>query len=181
MLDLYWGSLIFGVVFAVVTFIFGDMLDSVLTAATEISFDQAAWLHPMVLVGGITGFGGSGLLLTYYSSFAKVEIAVLAAAIAVALSSLTYFMYVKPMRDCENSTGFFNADLIGRTGEVTVPIPVNGFGEVLIRIGAGNTNQTAASQEQEELPAGTQIVVAQIKEGVLYVYRDNQQSGGEVV
>lgn len=179
MLELYWGSLIFGAIFAVITFIFGDILDSALTAATEVSFDQVAWLHPMVLVGGITSFGGSGLLLTYFSRFAKTEIALLAAVIAVVLSCLMYFMYVKPMRDCENSTGFFNADLIGRTGEVTVPIPANGFGEVLIRIGAGNTNQTAASQEQEDLPAGTQIVVAQIKEGVLYVYRDNQQSGGE--
>lgn len=46
---------------------------------------------------------------------------------------------------------------------------------MLIKIGAGNTNQIAASSDGEDIPAGTRVVVAEIKDGVLYVFRSGQQ------
>jgi len=95
---------------------------------------------------------------------------------AVLLSSLVYFAYVKPMKGAESSTGFSVQDLIGKIGEVIVPIPAKGCGEVLIKIGAGNTNQIAASSDGEDIPAASRVVVAEVKEGVLYVFRyDNNQ------
>ncbi|HWR41921.1 protease [Sporomusa sp.] len=181
MLEIYWGCLIFGVIFAVVTLLFGDVLHSALSVSPEFSFDHLAWLQSMVVVGGITSFGGAGVLLTGYTELTGSEVIMLSLFAAIVLSVLVYFVYVKPMRNCENSSGFFITDLIGKTGEVIVLIPAGGFGEVLIRIGAGNTNQTAASHDKVELPAGTRVVVAEIREGVLYVCRNNEQGGGGTV
>ncbi|WP_371381046.1 NfeD family protein [Sporomusa aerivorans] len=178
MLEIYWGCFLFGVIFAAGTLLFGDVLHNAVSLSTEFSLEHLAWLQPMVIVGGITGFGGSGLLLARYTELTDPAVVIFSVCIAALLSVLVYFVYVKPMRHCENSSGFFITDLIGKTGEVIVLIPAGGFGEVLIRVGAGNTNQTAASYSKIELPAGTKIVVAEIREGVLYVYRNNKQSGG---
>lgn len=54
-------------------------------------------------------------------------------------------------------------------GIVTIPIPANGFGEVLIRLGGGNSNQIAASFDQVDIQQDEQIFVVDEREGVLYV------------
>ena len=178
MLEIYWGCFLFGVIFAVGLLLFGDILHSAASLSPEFSFEPLAWLQPMVIVGGITGFGGSGLLLARYTELTGTVVILFSVCLAVLLSVLAYFVYVKPMRHCENSSGFFLTDLIGKPGEVIVQIPAGGFGEVLIKMGAGHTNQIAVSYDKIELPAGTEIVVAKIREGVLYVCRNNKQSGG---
>lgn len=178
MLELYWGCLIFGVLFASITILFGDLLDGYFHV---FSLDHLEWLQPMVIVGGVTIFGGTGLLLTRYTEFMGPVVIVFSLLTAAILSILVYFIYIKPMKNCENASGFFITDLIGRVGEVLVPVPARGCGEVLIKIGAGNTNQIAASKDMVELPAGTQVVVATIREGILYVSHYKEQDKGGTV
>lgn len=171
MLDLYWMCLIGGVLFALVSIVFGDVLGDIFDGFFDsLSFEHIDFLHPMVLVGGITIFGGSGVMLTKYTHMDPGPAAILALMISIAVSILVYFSYVKPMKNSENSTGFSMKDLVGKIGEVTVPIPVGGYGEVILKVGAGNTNQIAASLDQEDIPTGTRVVVGETKEGVLYVF-----------
>lgn len=179
MLELYWGCLIFGALFATVTVLFGDLFDNVFHGYFHtVSLDHLDWLQPAVIVGGMTIFGGMGVLLTKYTELMSSVIIMLSLLVAMLLSVLLYFMYIKPMKNCENSSGFFLKELIGRTGEVMVPVPASGCGEVLIKIGAGNTNQIAASKEKVEIPAGTQVIVADIRDGILYVSSYNEQDKG---
>lgn len=171
MLEVYWICLIGGVLFALVSIVFGDILGDLIGGLFDfLSFDHLDFLHPMVLIGGITIFGGSGIMLSRYTQMESVPVATLSLMIAIAISILVYFAYVKPMKNSENSTGFSIKDLVGKIGEVTVSIPVGGYGEVLLRVGAGNTNQIAASLDQSEIPTGTRVVVGETKEGVLYVF-----------
>lgn len=172
MLEIYWGCLIIGALFAVITVIFGDFLSNVFDSLFDfLSSDHLEFFHPMVIVGGITTFGGAGLVLTGFTSLEAVPVALISLMNAVLLSFIVYFAYVKPMKGAESSTGFSVQDLIGKIGEVIVPIPARGYGEVFIKIGAGNTNQIAASSDAEDIPAGTRVVVAETRDGVLYVFR----------
>ena len=177
MLEIYWGCLIIGALFAVVTVIFGDLLGHVFDGLFSfLSLDHLDFFQPMVIVGGITVLGGTGVVLTRFTPLPALPVALLSLMSAVLLSSLVYFAYVKPMKGAESSTGFSVQDLIGKIGEVIVPIPAKGCGEVLIKIGAGNTNQIAASSDGEDIPAASRVVVAEVKEGVLYVFRyENNQ------
>lgn len=171
MLEIYWICIIGGVLFALVSIVFGDILGDLVGGFFDfLSFDHLDFLHPMVLIGGITIFGGSGIMLSRYTHMEPVPVAILSLMIAIAISILVYFAYVKPMKNSENSTGFSIKDLVGKIGEVTVSIPVSGYGEVLLRVGAGNTNQIAASLDQSEIPTGTRVVVGETKDGVLYVF-----------
>lgn len=172
MQEVYLGCLIVGILFAVITILFGDILDSAFDGFFEIfSLDGFDFLHPSVIVAGITIFGGTGLLLDKYSSWQTISNLLVTVIISLLLSIVFFFMYVKPMKKCENSVGFSTQDFIGKIGEVSIPIRQNGFGEIMLQIGAGLTNQIAASYEGEEYVTGTTVMVAEIKDGILYVCR----------
>jgi membrane protein implicated in regulation of membrane protease activity len=90
---------------------------------------------------------------------------------AVLISLLVYAAYVRPMQNAENSVAFSMNDLIGKIGEIIVPIPAGGYGEVLMKAGAGQTNQIAASFEGDEIETGARVVTVEVKDHTLYVVR----------
>lgn len=170
MVEVYWGCLILGILFALITTVFGDIIGSMLDGVFDfLSADGPDFLNPTVIVSWITTFGGTGVLLSEYTSLGSIPVAVLSAFVAVLLSVIVYFFYVKPMQNTENSIGFSIRDFTGKLGEVTVPIPINGYGEVVIPIGGGLSNQIAASFDREEIETGAKVVVVDVKDDTLYV------------
>ncbi len=63
---IYWGCLIGGAIFAIVSLVLGDLIDGLLDGAFELP--GIDFLKPVVLAGSITAFGGAGIMLTRYSS-----------------------------------------------------------------------------------------------------------------
>jgi hypothetical protein len=167
---MYLACLIVGILYAVVSVIFGDWLSQALDGVFDfLSSEGWSFLQPMTLVGSITVFGGAGYLLTEYSALGGWSILLLAALIAAAAGAAVYFLYVRPMENSENSIAFSMQSLPGALGEVIVPIPGEGYGEVLLKVGAGVTNQIAASFEGKPIPAQSKVVVVDVKDGTLYV------------
>lgn len=180
MVGVYWGCFIGGALFAIVTIIFGDLIGSMFDGVFDGAFDALGgdhldFLSPMVTVGGLTVFGGAGIMLTRYTPFQTGSVILLSLFIAFLVSVLVYFAYVRPMNNAENSTSFSLMDLVGKIGEVSVPIPEKGVGEVILRIGAGNTNQIAGSYDGSVLATGTKVVVGEIRDGILYVFRYEEE------
>lgn len=165
---LYMACLIGGVLYAIVSVVFGDWLGQALDGL----FDFMS-IDGLTLVGGLTVFGGAGVMLTRYTSFGGVTVAVLSLLIAIAAGAAVFFLYVKPMENSENSIAFSMQSLSGALGEVTVPIPAGGYGEVLLKVGAGVTNQIAASFEGTDIAAEAKVVVVEVKDSVLYVSEVN--------
>lgn len=170
MQEVYLGCLVGGIIFAVITILFGDIIDNILD-----SFD---FVDTTVIVTGITIFGGTGILLNTYTSWKTIFVLLLTIIITMLLSTLLFFLYIKPMKSCENSIAFSTKDFIGKVGEVTVPISRKGFGEIILKIGAGNTNQIAASYDEEEYSTGSKVIVTKVNAGTLYVsrYQEEDQS-----
>ena len=171
MQSFYWGCLVGGLTFAVITVIFGDLLGDLFGGLFHsLSFDHLDFLSPVVLVTGITVFGGVGIMLQRISSLDAARIVFFSILTAIMFSILIYFVNVKPMKNAENSSGYSMSELVGKIGMVSIPIPRKGFGEILIKVGGGNTNHIACSCEEEEYPAGTRVVVAEVDNGVLKVF-----------
>lgn len=168
---LFWGCLFGGILYAVVAIIFGDILSSALDGALDfLSLEGMPWMQPMTLVGGITVFGGAGLLLEQYTDLSTGMVLAAALFAAVVIGAGVYFLYVRPMAQTENSTGYYERDMAGKLAEVLVPIPAGGYGEVVLRMGpAGVTNQTAASYNGDPIEAGANVVVVEVKDGALHV------------
>jgi len=167
---LYITCLVLGILIALISIVFGDLLGAALDGAFELlSFESLPWLQPTTLVGGITVFGGAGLLLERYTALSATIVILLALAIAIAAGAIVFFLYVKPMENSENSIAFSVTDLTGKLGEVLVSIPSSGYGEVMVKAGAGVTNQIAASFDGTPIANGAQVVVVEVREDTLYV------------
>jgi membrane protein implicated in regulation of membrane protease activity len=168
---LYLGCLAGGVLFAIAAGLLGDVISEWLDGVLD--FMSVDYLKPVVLAAAVTGFGGAGWLLEKYTPIMSWLILILSVCIAFVIAVLTYFIFVKPMQNSENSVSFSLQELEGKIAEVTVPVPSQGFGEVLLRVGASNTSQIAASHEGESIEAGARVVVVQVRDGTLYVSRLN--------
>jgi len=167
---LFLACLIGGVLFTIVSVVFGDWLSVALDGMLDfLSLDGYQWLQPTAVVGAITMFGGAGLLLHRYSPLAGVVLVVVALLIGIVAGIGVYFLYIRPMERSENSTGYSIKDLSGTMAEVLVPIPSRGFGEVMVKIGGGHANHIAASFDGEDIADGARVVVVEVKDGTLFV------------
>lgn len=172
---MFWSCLLGGAVFALLSVIVGDIIGSWLDGIFDIL--AIDFLKPIILASAVTTFGGAGVLLVRYTHLGSTVVILLSILIALLTSIIIYFAYVKPMENSENSTGFSAAELPGKLGEVTVPIPASGFGEIMVNIVAGNTLHIASSWDNMEIPVGTLVVVIDSKDGVVQVSRlyENEQ------
>ncbi|SDF95367.1 NfeD-like C-terminal, partner-binding [Fontibacillus panacisegetis] len=164
---LFWSCFVGGALFTLISTLFGDLLGGWLEGVFD--FLSADFLKPIISASAITTFGGSGILLSRYTNINSIAVLIISILIALLLSVIIYFAYVKPMENSENSVGFSNSELPGKLGEVTVPIPSNGYGEVMIKMVSGNTLHIASSWDGRDIPVGTLIVVVNTQDGVVQV------------
>lgn len=169
MLSLYGILFGLGMLLALLTLLFGEVLGHLLSGLDSLFSHSLPFLQPVILIGGITILGGTGLLLERYTSLDALPVFLLSLLMTLLLSIALYFLYVRPMKNSETSIAFSIFDLQGSIGEVLVPIPAFGYGEVLLKAGGGVTNQIAASFDRKEIAGGTKVVVVEIREGVLYL------------
>ena len=165
MLTVYWLCLAGGLVFALLTVLLGDVVDGALEGI-DLPDDL---LDPLSFVGGLSVFGGAGILLTEFAPLGPVATGVLAAGFGFVLAVAMHFGVVKPMKRAEASTGFSVREYAGKLGEVSVAVPATGFGEVVVQMGASRTFQTAASFDGSPIPTGTRVVVVEVGEEALLV------------
>jgi len=165
MLTVFWACLLGGLAFTLIALFFGDLLDGVLDGFDALD----GFLDPLSLVGGVAAFGAAGVVLQSVTALGDGATAALAALIGVAAALAMSFLYVRPMKRSEASTGFSVAEYRGKPGEVITTIPARGYGEVLVRMGASNTFRQAASFSGAEIPRGAPVVVVEVRDGDLYV------------
>ncbi|WP_139490676.1 NfeD family protein [Brevibacillus dissolubilis] len=155
--------ILFGLVYAIIILLFGDH------HGEWLGHFQVPVLQPISLVNGIAAFGGSGLVLRYLTPFHTGFVVGLALLCGVLMAFAAYFIWVRPMRDAETSTGYSVQSLIGKIAEVHTTIPAKGHGEVLIPMINGTTHHIAASLEGVEIREGAKVIVVTVEEHVLYV------------
>lgn len=163
MTTIYWYCLVGGFAVTLVLLVVGEVLEAALDVLDGV-------LDPLSGVAGLTLFGGAGVLLDSFAGFADLPEAALAALVGLVGAVALHVVYVKPMKRSENSTGFSVREYAGKTGELTTGVPAAGYGEVVVRMGAGTTFQTAASFSGDPIPTGTRVVVVEVDaDGVLRV------------
>lgn len=171
----YLVCLVVGFVYAIVTLLTGDAISDMLGEMHLPVF------QPILLVSGITAFGGAGFLLSRLTDMTAAAVCILAILIGILLAMAAYFLWVKPMDKAETSTGFSMNQLPGKIGEVGTAIPAKGLGEVYVSMVSGTTYHMAASVDSEPIPAGTRVVVVEVRDHVLYVtpFPDMYEKGVE--
>ncbi len=144
--DLVFGiCLLAGGGLLLLTLVLDDIFSGIL-GAIHLGFDVAGVSPTPMLLGFIAMFGVGGLFA-----------ATLAGIVAGILGSVVVFAAFKVLKQAESSDTFSLEEMIGSTGRVSVGIPANRFGTVLISFAGGSHNLTATADA--EIPPGRAVKV----------------------
>lgn len=140
------------------TLIFDDLFGGLLNAI-HLGFDLGGVSPTPVLLGFVAMFGIGGLI-GLHSFNAGVGGATLIGVVAGLLGAGVVFGAFRVLGQAESTTSFSLQDMIGSTGRVSVGIPANRFGTVLISFAGSSHNMTATADT--DIPAGRQVKVVSV-------------------
>jgi len=127
------------------------------------------FLNPVLIFAFITILSASGYLFERLSSLHHVIIFLISAVISFIFVTLLNVFVLVPLSSAEESLVYSESDLRGRIGTVITPIPISGFGEVIIENASGRIAKPATSFDGESIAGGTKVLIVQVKNGVLEV------------
>ncbi|MFF5996219.1 NfeD family protein [Lysinibacillus sp. KU-BSD001] len=140
---------------------FADVADGV---AEGIPF-----FDPAIMLAFITITAAGGYLLEKFANLSHVFVLLLALFISFVSTALLYYFFLVPLRSAETSLAYTDESLAGQTGRVITPIPIDGFGEILIETASGIINKRAASYNHVEIPYDEEVLVIEVLDGTVYV------------
>lgn len=151
---LYAAIALIGLVFLAVTFLVGEIADL---------FDTGEGVGPFngkVIAVSLTAFGATGLIATYLGA-APLPSALVAAVVALLFGAAAWWLVVLFYRQ-QATTAVSLAELRDRLAEVTVTIPADGLGYVVVRDATGSRQLLARSAHGAPIPAGRLVRIAEI-------------------
>ncbi|AGT30737.1 membrane protein [Geobacillus genomosp. 3] len=160
---IYGIVLVVSAVLTIVYFFFSDVLDGVLDAVDHPLFSPQLILSFFIVSSAV------GLLAEWYTDWASSLILWLGIGVALVAVLLLHFFVFLPLRSAEASLGYTDAELEGSLAKVIVPVPPDGFGEILISRKSGAVAKAAKSLRHEEIAAGEEVVIVQMENGVAVV------------
>lgn len=158
---IYLAILIIAGLVLILFMLFGDILEGVAEASP--------FFNPTLILAFLTFFSALGYLLELLTSIDSILILVISAVVAGILDVLLNVFVLVPLSSAEESLVYTTDSLKGKIGKVIIPIPEDGFGEVLLKSNSGMVAKPAASFEHKPIEEGKHVLVIDIKEGVLLV------------
>ncbi|MGM7634693.1 hypothetical protein [Bacillus sp. Hm123] len=141
--------------------LFGDVLGG--------ADDGIPFFNPTVVLAFVTIVSAVGYCLERFSSLTSLYILFIAVGIAVVFDFLLYYFVLIPLSSAEESLVYTEESLSGRTGKVIIPIPKDGFGEVVIESSSGMISKPACAFDDQPIAEGTTVLIIDVQKGVLYV------------
>ena len=147
--------------------LFSDFLDGIA---------EAIGFNPTLLLAFVTFFSASGYILERVTSFHSYIIIAVSILIALILDTLLNVFVLIPLSSAEQSLVYTEDSLKGRVGRVIIPIPEQGYGEVVIESNSGMISKPAVSYKGAMVEEGTTVLVIEVENGVLSVvsYNNNR-------
>lgn len=157
--DLVFGvCLLLGGGLLLLTLIVDDIFGGLL-GALHLGFDVAG-VSPTPLLFGFLAMFGAGGLFGLHSINAGVGVSTLIGTAAGLVGGSVAFGAFKILKQAESTDTFSLEEMVGSTGRVSVGIPANRFGTVLISFAGSSHNLTATADS--EIPAGRVVRVVAV-------------------
>ena len=126
-------------------------------------------LDPAVLLAFMTFVAAVGYILELMTAWGSGLILLLAVGAAIVLDMLLYFFVLLPLKSAEVSTSYTNESLVGLVGKVITPIPIDGFGEIVIETVNGLLSKRAAGYENTAIDYEKEVLIIEVKDGTFIV------------
>ena len=131
--------------------------------------EGSPFLDPAVVLPFLTFSAATGYILEKFVDWNSGVILLAALAIAFVLDLLLYFFILLPLASAEVSIAYTDNSLTGQVGKVIVPIPVDGFGEIIMEAANGIISKRAAGYENEPIEYGKEVLIIEVKDGTFIV------------
>ena len=140
-----------------------------LSDLVDVSIDGLVFLDPAIILSFISFTSAAGYLLEKFTPLSTALVLIIALIVASGFTVLLYYFLLLPIRSAEVSLVYTEKSLEGQIGNVIVPIPVDGFGEIVIESVNGVISKRAASFHNVEIPYDKAALIIEIKESTAYV------------
>lgn len=165
-----------GFLFLLATLVFGEIFEHV-DIDHDLDHDGLGFFNTKVISVFITAFGGFGAIAVS-QGFGNFASSVIGLTGGVALGALVYF-FARLLYSQQASSVISSSDLVGRTGQITVAIPSNGFGQVRCLIGESMVEKIARTREGLEIPYNSLVrIEGVVGDGVIVsLYQSDEAEG----
>lgn len=153
-----YGLIIIGLI-TILYVLFGDAIEGMDTGI----------LNPTSVLTFLLFICATGFILLKLTNWNEEIIIIAALVVSSILTFLLYFFVLVPLASSEVSTAYTNESLQGQVGRVIVPIPSDGFGEIVIETVNGIISKRAAGYDKEEIEYDKQVLIIDINDGTFFV------------
>jgi membrane protein implicated in regulation of membrane protease activity len=122
-------------------------------------------------------FGGTGYLLTRYSTWVVTVIAVASFIAGLVGAAVVFWFIAKVLLAHEHELDPADYDRVGVLARITSSIRESGTGEIVFSQEGTRHTCGARSDTGEALPKGTEVVVTRYERGIAYVQRWEELAG----
>ena len=135
----------------------------------DVSVDGIPFLDPAIILSFITFTSAVGYFFERFTGFTSIIILFIAVIVASLFTGLLYYFLLVPLRSAEVSLAYTEESLEGQLAKIIVPVPIDGYGEIVIETVNGIISKRAASFHQVEIPYDTQVLIIEMRDGTAYV------------
>src|SRR5579863_910570 len=136
-------------------------------------------LNPPTVAAFLAWFGGTGYLLTRYSTL-RVGLGLLASVGSGLVGGGIIFLFLtKVLMSAEENMDPADYEMVGVLGKVSSSIREGGTGEIVYSQMGTRRVCGARSEDNSAIPKGTEVVVARYEKGIAYVQLWSEISGEE--
>jgi len=125
--------------------------------------------NPTTVLSFLLFICASGFILLKLTDWDEKIIIVVALIISSVLTFLLYFFIMVPLASAEVSTAYTDQSLQGQVGRVIVPIPADGFGEIVIETVNGIISKRATGYDNEEIDYDKKVLIIDVDKGTFLV------------
>jgi len=116
-------------------------------------------------------FGGSGYLLTRYSTLVVSLVLLLAVIVGVIGANIIFWFVVKLLMKHDRELDPADYERVGVLGRIISPIRQGGTGELIFSQEGTRHTCGARSEDGEALAKGTEVIITRYEKGIAYVRR----------
>ena len=126
-------------------------------------------------------FGGTGYLLTRYSSLVVAGVLTLAVVAGIVGATIVFWFVAKVLLKYDRDLDAADYERVGVLGRVSSPIRAGGTGEIIFSQEGTRNTCGARSENGEALPRGAEVIVTRYEKGIAYVRRWEEMAEEEAI
>jgi hypothetical protein len=183
MLTLFQICFYTGVLYTVISFILGHLLDFA-GIGGDVDVDGGSDIHgvshgdmsgatvsplkPVTIAAFITVFGGVGMIFLRNGSGAVVAVAA-ATDLGLTVSYLLYRLIIVPLTRAQNTSAVPQAELVGSLAYASLAMKDKSFGKIHYTVEGNTYSAPAKSIDGKMIATGAPVVIIEIKKNIFYV------------